>query len=471
MKRLLALIFALPNLLGAFCAQPVDGISVRDLKIARNGELLVVEMALDLSLLEVESDRAVLFTPRIVAEADTLDLPSVGIYGRRRYYHYLRQSPHMLSGRGEKSFRSTERPDSLPYRDIVSWAAWMDGAQLQLDRRDFGCCNTLLDEQSGLLGGYREPAEPFIPQPLYVRPAAEMEKSRSLSGSAFIDFPVNKTTIYPEYRRNTVELGKIQATIDSVRNDADITITSVWLKGYASPESPYSHNRDLAIGRTAALRNHIQQLYHFAEGVISTDYEPEDWEGLRRYVERSNLENREAILALIDSDMDPDAKEAKIRRTYPEQYRFLLQNCYPALRHTDYRISYTIRTFNDVEEIRRIMRTQPGKLSLNELYLLAQASEPGTEEFDEIFETAVRLYPDDCTANLNAANTALRRGDLAGALRYLAKAGDTPQADYARGVHACLSQQPEAARTYFLRAAEAGIDPAKEALERMAGDR
>lgn len=62
---------------------------------------------------------------------------------------------------------------------------------------------------------------------------------------------------------------------------------------------------------------------------------------------------------MIDSSLDPDAKEAKIKRTYPEEYRFLLQNCYPALRHTDYRIDYTIRSFSDVEEIKRIMQTQP----------------------------------------------------------------------------------------------------------------
>ena len=44
----------------------------------------------------------------------------------------------------------------------------------------------------------------------------------------------------------------------------------------------------------------------------------------------SNIDNKEAILALIDSDMQPDAKEAKIKRTYPKEYRFMLQEYYPA---------------------------------------------------------------------------------------------------------------------------------------------
>lgn len=87
---------------------------------------------------------------------------------------------------------------------------------------------------------------------------------------------MNQTVIYPDYRHNTAELGKIQSSIDSVQGDMDITITSVWLKGYASPESPYAHNKELAIGRTAALKKFIQQLYQFEDEVITTDYEPED---------------------------------------------------------------------------------------------------------------------------------------------------------------------------------------------------
>ena len=282
-----------------------------------------------------------------------------------------------------------------------------------------------------------------------MRPQGNGEKHRELSGSAFIDFPVDQTVIYPEYRRNTTELAKIQATIDSVRGDGDVTITRVWLKGFASPESPYSHNRDLAIGRTAALKDYIQKLYRFDSGIIATDFEPEDWAGLKKAVDGSNLPNRTEILALIDSDMEPDAKEARIKKLYPEDYRFMLQTYYPALRHTDYRIEYNIRTYSDVNEIRRIMKEQPQKLSLNEFYLLAQDCQPGSEEFNDVFETAVRMYPSAPAANLNAAVCALERGDLDQAARFLDKAGTSEEAEYIRGVREALKGNYSAARAYF----------------------
>ncbi len=464
-KTILIIVSLLGFAIMANAQNIVDGVSVDSLKIERNNNYMAVEMNIILSQLDVESNRAVLLTPRLVKEQDTLDLPSIGIYGRQRYFFYVRNGESMLSGKEETTFRANEKPESVPYHCTVPYQAWMNGSKLELYRSDYGCCSSLLAEQAGELGMHKDK---FFPELVYIRPKGDIGKERSLEGEAFVDFPVDQTVIYPNYRRNVEELGKIQASIDSVKNDSDITITQVWLKGYASPESPYSHNTDLAIGRTAALKKHIQQLYKFDENIIATDYEPENWAGLRKYVEESNIDNRTEILALIDkTEMDPDAREWKIKSTYPKEYKFLLDNCYPALRKTDYRIAYIIRTFSDIEEIKRVLKTQPQKLSLNEFYLAAQELAPGTEEFTEVFEIAVRMFPNDETANLNAANAAMRRNELDKAERYLAKAGNTPEAVYARGAHAYLSGNYDAAETLFRKAKEMGVKEAVGTLEEL----
>lgn len=442
----------------------VDGVSVENVRMERNGRYIVIDMLLDLSDLDVDDNRAVLLTPWLANGNDSLGLQSVGVYGRRRYYFYVRNGESMLSGKDEKSYKVSKKPDTIEYHIMVPYTEWMNSSVLSLHRRNYGCCNTLLTEQNGMLGRH---TEAFFPELVYVRPQGQVEKRDSLEGSAFIDFPVDQMVIYPDYRHNIVELGKIQSSIDSVRSDRDITITSVWLKGYASPESPYAHNKELAIGRTDALKKHIQQLYQFEDDVITSGYEPEDWAGLRRYVERSNLEHRTEIIALIDGNLEPDAKELKIKHAYPVEYRFLLQNCYPALRHTDYRIAYTIRSYSDVEEIKRIMRERPQKLSLNEFYLVAQEYEPGTDEFAEVFETAVRMFPDDTIANLNAANATMRRGDLAGAKRYLSNTDDSPEAIYARGALAIRQKDYDSARRYLNEAKSLGLEQAGITLEQL----
>lgn len=470
MKRtifILATLLGIGNVLKTVAQNTKDitlGVSIKSFNINREGKYLTVKMNLDLNKLDVDANRAVLLTPRLVNGTDSLDLPAVGIYGRRRYYYYVRNGIGSISGESETIYRASSKPDSVAYNNLAEYEKWMDGATLKFHRSDWGCCHEIVAEYEGILGRHREA---FFPELIFVQPKAEIMKSRSLSGSAYIDFPVDQTVIYPDYRRNTTELGKIQATIDSVRNDKDVTITSVWLKGFASPESPYKHNTELAIGRTAALKKHIGQLYHFADSIIQTDYEPEDWAGLRRYVEQSNINYRAEILALIDSDMEPDAKEAKIKRTYPDEYRFMLQNFYPALRHTDYRIDYNIRKFNKVEEIKRIMAEQPQKLSLNEFYLVAGKYEPGTDEFTDVFETAVRMFPDDEIANLNAANAAIRRDDFATARRYLDKTGDSAEAVYARGALAIREKDYDTARRYLGKAKEMGLEKATLTLKEL----
>ena len=470
MKRtifILAILLGIGNMLKTMAQSTraiTAGVSIENFNMNREGKYLTVEINLDLNKLNVDANRAVLLTPRLVNGTDSLDLPSVGIYGRRRYYYYVRNGIGSISGENETVYRAAGKPDSVAYNNLAEYEDWMDGATLKFHRSDWGCCHEILAEYEGIVGRHREA---FFPELVFVQPKAEVMKSRSLSGSAYIDFPVDQTVIYPDYRRNTVELGKIQATIDSVRNDKDITITSVWLKGFASPESPYKHNTDLAIGRTAALKKHIGQLYHFADNIIQTDYEPEDWAGLRRYVEQSNIDHRTEILVMIDSDMEPDAKEAKIKRTYPEEYRFMLQNFYPALRHTDYRIDYNIRTFSEADEIRRIMAEQPQKLSLNEFYLVAGKYEPGTDEFTEVFNTAVRMFPNDEIANLNAANAAIRRDDFGTARRYLDKAGDSAEAVYARGALAVREGYIDTARRYLSKAKEMGLEKAALTLKEL----
>ena len=423
--------------------QEVCGMGVTDAAMKRNAGLMTVDVNFDLANFDLKGNRAAVFAPAIVNGTDTLVLQPIGLYSRTRWYQYLRYGEQPLGGEDETSVRWSERPATMDYSQTIPYADWMNGSRLYLKRCDYGCCRTLIDEQieplliGGRPTGYREIL--YSPVFHYVTPVAETVKSRELVGRAYIDFPVNMTDIYPNYRKNPTELAKIIATIDSVRNDKDVTVKRITIKGYASPESPYANNTRLAKGRTATLKQYVRNLYHFSDDFIATDYEPEDWAGLRAFVETSGLEHKNEILALIDDNtIEPDPKEQLIKTRYPEEYKSLLQTVYPALRHSDYTIEYTIRQFADINEIREIMATAPQKLSLNEMYRLAQSYEAGSREYNEVFETAVRMYPNDEVANLNAANAAMSHNALQVAEKYLSKVGEGVEAIYAKGVLAAL---------------------------------
>ena len=471
MKRRVLLSLAAALTAFAGYAQNTEEMEIRDftLELREDGRLNV-DIDIDLTDLDIRTTQVVVLTPSIINGADTLMLKSIGIYGRNRRIFYMRNADERPTGNRDINLAPSEARDIINYNVTLSFQDWMDGCKVELVRTDFGCCGKeAMVSQTELVD--RFPIAPYYPELLYLRPEHEVVKTREISGSAFIDFPVSKTVINPLYRNNAVELAKITGTIDSVKRDTDITIKSIFIKGFASPESPYSNNTYLAKGRTEALREYVEGLYHFGKGFIKTDFEPEDWAGLEKYVAASALPHKDEILEVIHSDREPDKKEWVIKSTWKEDYRYLLDHCYPALRHSDYTIEYEIRSYSTPAEIEAILRTAPQNLSLEEFYILAQTYEPGSEEFNELFETAVRMYPDDPAANLNAANSAILRKDYRNALRYLEKAGNIPEAIYARGALEVYMDDSNAAKPYLEEARKLGIRQAEVVLKEIAINR
>ncbi len=82
------------------------------------------------------------------------------------------------------------------------------------------------------------------------------------------------------------------------------------------------------------------------------------------------------------------------------------------------KVNYEVRDFS-VEEAKEIIKTRPQNLSLNEMFLVANTYPTGSE-FIDVFETAVRMYPQSEIANINAATAALSRNELVSAERYWA---------------------------------------------------
>ena len=457
-------------LVSCLCAATVGAQSMahRQVKVsgvdaARTEGNLFVSMNIDLADLELGTDMEMIVTPVLESETGSMPLESFIVAGRTRYYRHLRND----SAPDESSLYRVGRTEIVEYRTMVPYSDWMAEAKLTLATELRGCAGEEISHADDLLTTLDFAPKTFVPVFVYIPPKGEAVKMREAKGSAFIDFPVNRTEIYEDYRQNPVELQKIRNTIDLVKNDADTRITAVTIKGYASPEGPYDNNVRLAKGRTETLKEYVRKQYDFPADLLATSYEPEDWEGLERFVESSDLKNREGILTLIRGDLAPDAKDAKIKSTYPEEYAYLLKNVYPALRHSDYAVEYEVRAYTDVEEIKRLLKTQPQKLSLSEMYLAAEGMEQGSDEYNEVFEIAVRMFPEDDTANLNAANSAMGRGDMKNAERYLAKAGDGAQAAYARGVFAALSGDYAAAKRQFEAARADGIAEAAEALRQI----
>mgnify|MGYP000015250140 CR=1 FL=1 len=432
--------------------QTATAIVVKERLVEHVGDRLIIDMKLALDELSLSANRSLVCTPLIERGDSVRALPPVIVNGRSRQIQYDR-SGRDAAANGEFVLRRYNgKEQTFDYHASIPFAKWMERSEVSLVVDFCGCGWEALSNDKSPLFPIRI-AEPVVLRPLlaYVTPEAERVKERVKEGSAFLDFPVNRTEIYPEYRDNPSELRKILETVSSVKEDPYATITEVYIKGFASPEGTYKHNTYLAEHRAKALIEYVKGLYHFEQARFTVDFEPEDWAGLEERVENSSLADKEELLAIIRADepKDYDRREAKLKALNGgASYRVLLRDIYPALRHSDYAVRYTIRSFT-VEEARELIYSDPRQLSLNEMFRVAQTMEPGSDAYCEVFEIAVRMYPDDPVSNLNAANSALLNGDSAAARRYLAKAQEGPERRLAEGVASWLEGDTDRAATIF----------------------
>ncbi|EGJ72095.1 hypothetical protein Bcop_1914 [Bacteroides coprosuis DSM 18011] len=437
-------------------------VEVAKKEIVKEGDLVAVDLLLDLSKLEIKSNQLYELTPSFVSDSNKEELPKIQIVGRNKELFLKRNEKNPY---GYRIRRKNRKSQEYHYQVVVPHQEWMNRSTFVMDEDQCGCNSVVLASAQNSITSV-DLIQEFIPSLVFIKPEAEV-KNRNEIGKAYLDFQVGKTHILETFRNNPTELAKVNQLFDEINKDENLTIKGIAIHGYASPEGSYSLNSKLASERAQAFKQYLTSKHHFKGYEIQVDSTPEDWEGLRKYVVNSTINDKEAILSIIDNAMDPDPKEWKLKATYPEQYRELLQNCYPALRRSEYIIDYTVRAFS-VEEAKVLLKTKPQLLSLEEMYLIAQTYEVGSDEFQEVFDIAVRMYPKDPIANLNAANISLSKKNLEDAQRYLDRVeGDRAEKIHAQGVLEAMKGNLQEAKKLFEKAEQLGISEARENLEKI----
>lgn len=419
-----------------------------------------------LDSLGVASNRFRAFTPVLVSRDSTQRqrLKSLLITGRRQEIVFERDGiDGIYAYNNERVRRLVGQPQTYSYTDAVDRQDWHSGADLWLECDLCGCGDSK-DFGQAFLGTLQKPDPYDLIRLADIVPAAA-KKERNLHGTAYITFVVNKWDMLPDYMNNRRELRKITDTLDVMVKDPNVSVRQIKIHGWASPESPYEHNKMLAENRAKSLTDYVKKQYNLpAEVFAKAEATPENWLGLRKAVEEADetvLPHKQQILNIIgDMSLQPDPKEWKIKQQYPAEYQYLLKNVYPGLRRSDYEISFNFSDFT-LDQAKEIYKTKPYQLSLREMWDVAQTLEPGSNDYNKVMQTAVNVYPDDPQALVNLANIAIRQKDLLKAESLLERAGDSAEAINARAVIAIIQQRYDDATSLLQQAAAKGLDVSK----------
>lgn len=452
---------------------PQDAKIVKE-QIERVGDNVSVSFEFLLDDVKVRSNDMIIYTPVLVSANnanDKLSLSPVVVAGGKRNKILKRQN--VLNKENSANVepdavlkRKNNSQQSIAYALTVPFSNWMQGATVLVETEVMGCadCNENADDllvATNILPKKELPVFALT----YIEPELEPVKARSDRHTATFNFVVNKYDLLRDYKDNRSKFDEVDKIINEVASNKDIQISEFTIDGYASPESPATHNKMLAERRADAFAHYLVTKFNIDRSKFTVESHGEDWEGLRKAVEASQIADKDEILNIIATVADVDARDTPLRKLSGGQtYATLLNEFYPPLRRTEYTIAYVVRSF-DVEEAKQIIKTNPKLLSLNEMYLVAHSYGAGTPEFKEVFDIAVRMYPDSDIAIMNSAAADIENGAYDQAISRLQKLSDASKAYNNIGVAYLMKGDYDKAREYFAKAS--GDKDAKSNLDKL----
>lgn len=453
----------------------LEQVEVQNVQVFVDGQKVSLGMIINLDQLQLDSNDLLVLTPILRhQESDLIEpLPQIQIAGRKRGIILKRHNSFTVSQNlGGDIFISLERKNrtaqEVQYSTDLILEDWMYESELQLGEQIYGCADCFVDEGAkNLLTPFiRRPYEPQL-QLTYIMPEVEPVKARADRHTAILNFRSAKYDLNPQYKNNGTVLAEVNNIMREITNNRDLTVTELTVTGYASPEGNFTYNKNLAGNRANSFAQYLDSRFGIAANQMKVEGYGEDWVMTRQLVENSTITDRDEILRIIDTIDNPDERDAHLKRlSGGRTYQELLHQYYPQIRRTEYTVGYEVRPFS-VEEAREIIKANPKLLSLNEMYLVAQSYPSESREFREVFDIAVRLYPDEPVAIINASAADIEGGNYKAAIERLAKLGDHPTAMNNRGVAHIRLGEVEKAKDLFQRASEAGNRQATHNLDEL----
>jgi outer membrane protein OmpA-like peptidoglycan-associated protein len=436
----------------------------------------------------MNSERSMLLTPLLQTADYNKALPPILINGYARQKLYKRKHAlHKKMPRPEYAVIESRRyvdkkstgkyTRTIDYKVAIPYEDWMYNANIVMVQDVCGCAGhkqkisieplvnqlahevRIIEKVDTVTGEYD-----MHPLVAYIRPQVETVKSRDASYEVFLTFPTGKTVIVPTFGNNSSELTRISTIVNDLGADKNLQITGVDITGYASLEGSEAANQRLADARAKAFLGYLQQHIMLGYNLLKLNSGGEDWALLNEGIQHDPMLTQygNELTHILSLPRTADQKEWLIRQLdRGTPYRYISSTLYPKMRRVQCKVNYIVKPFS-LDEAKEVYKKAPQQLSLDEMFNMANSYDTSDRHFAEVFQTAVRLFPNDQTANLNAAAVALQVGSTDEGKEYLDKA-DKGTPEYANniGVYYLLKGNYDAAAQWLSIAAEHG---SKEAV-------
>ena len=425
------------------------GFTPAKVKVGRDSIRIAFDVILD--HVDLGSNAQLNLRPRLVSQDGTqvYEFAPISVAGRKRHIMWQRggrTTPQPLRARGERMV--------VPVSITAPAYDWTRAAKLNVEEQITGCASCELERHEFTVAERlsRDPYRPTF-SVAYITPEAEAVKVRSEKFIARFNFRVNRTELLRNLGNNAVEFARVDSVANAILGNKDVTVRTVNIDGYASPEGQEANNIRLADGRAKSFVKYLEQTYGLSTRLFKVQGHGEDWAGLREWLTANSTQWNAQLFDIVDAQArNNNARKEQLKKLDGgNAYRFLLEKAFPELRRTEYQFTYQVRSFNAEEAIERY-KTNPRLLSLAELYQVGNSFPEGSAERRGVFETAQRLFPDAPVSRFNAIAGDLAAGKNGNYTDFLAGFPASAEQLNNLGVHYALAGNYKKAAECFRRA-------------------
>jgi len=233
------------------------------------------------------------------------------------------------------------------------------------------------------------------------------------STSAIINYDYNASNVKPNELKDQDILditkflndnGVVQEKDAVVIKNERIAVKNIEIQAYASPEGEMTLNADLAKERAASAAKVIKD-YQKKNKLVSEEKifaevpKGEDWDGFKKLMDASNIEDRNLIVRVLEMYPDPAKREAEMKnmaKTYQEVEKTIL----PQLRRSNIMVKYDKVGYSD-DELRGLAKSNPDILTNEEILYAATLFNDLNDKL-AVYKDAERLFPADFRGVNNA---------------------------------------------------------------------
>jgi len=192
-------------------------------------------------------------------------------------------------------------------------------------------------------------------------------------------------------------------------DDKNIDLKDVEVSAYASPDGSIDFNTELAAQRkntsSAFLAKKLKEAG--VDVQLKTKYTPEDWEGFKQLMEKSNIQDKELILRVLSMYNDPEVREREIRNL-SEAFTEVAKEILPQLRRAKLLTSVDMIGKTDAE-LKSLAKSDPASLNPAELLYAATLFDDLNEQLS-VYNSFIKVYPDDWRGPNNAGYVLVKQG-------------------------------------------------------------